>query len=387
MIAPQLSLEDQDLLKRAFGAAFLANATVTLPLRPRLKVHTLMELIGLPGSFAFFAWMPGIVSAKGFFTLTSFAITMFALHFTVFAMLVLRRRLVFQQSSPTAHLHQRGKSFPLGLVLPANGNLWLRRSTILHLNGGEFPLKRKAFANRSTVHAAMTVLEGWIRAQSHGSAMFGSGAITTQGTGAFLAFLDVVQSGAQEVVFRSRYNSARVQRLWGASIMFMMLGSCLATLPAEFGLKSAAITDVFAVFVILFSAIWAVYLRTVQREITVRTGECIQVKWRNRIAAYPLWTCWFYAQPGDTQDPSSGPYRPHILLNFGDEVAILAVTGRYTREELDVFAARMNHFLWGSPNPPHDPDAPDDIPPYNLAAARNFIWVPPVVRPRTGAGR
>jgi hypothetical protein len=384
MIAGQLSVDDQELFRRAFGARLSAEGKLALPVTSRHKVYTLMEVIGLPGSFALPAWMPERMSARSIFMLISFVFMMFALHLTVFVMLGLRRTLVLHQGSITAQLHQRQMAFPVALVLAEEGNIWSKRDTILKLDGGEFPLRRRIFASKSTVRAAMSRLEEWIRAQSHCLSTPCNASTPTQGTGSFLAFLDVVHSGEREVTFRSRHNPISVPRLWAASMMAMFLGAAVELFLSQIGLVSAAMLDVFAVMAFLFSVLWAVYLRTLQREITVRTGESIQVKWRNRIAAYPLWTCWFYAQPGDTQDPSSGPYRPHILLHFGDEVAILAVTGRYTREELDVFADRMNHFLWGSPNPPHDPDAPDDIPPYRRAVARNFIWVPSVIRPRTG---
>jgi hypothetical protein len=276
----------------------------------------------------------------------SYLIATLLLYIGLAATLIVRRRLTIRLHSGVTILSQR-REHKLCLTGAVLGSAKRKRQPYVLLDGVQFPLRASLFMGRTRRLAALQVLRTWTDSGAP------SASPGPSSPAVFLSILDVVSIEGETVHFRAIWSSlATYAFIANALIPSILLVVMVVATPST--LHSPEAFDAALAVGLLANLGIAMYLRLSKPTIAITAGKWADVFEHGETFKTPPWQARFeIVHPNPAND--DGPAFPQIELKYGKRSLKIHSSSRYDADELEDFAERMNHFLWGGPTQPQDP--------------------------------
>jgi hypothetical protein len=182
-----------------------------------------------------------------------------------------------------------------------------------------------------------------------------------RGIGPYLALLDVTRVGPDGIHFRAPSAGAIAILLYWVCAITMLISPALVF---EYRLRNRDVL-VFAIWAM--SVAWAILFRLLQPRLTAIAGKGIRLRSLRRDVVLPPWLCAFRAV--ERMEESLA-----LVLETGSgEVRLFSPWCCYSQDQLAAIAVRMNAFIWGGPQQPHDPAHPPPAPDPEFAGRKILV--------------
>jgi hypothetical protein len=344
-----LAHADAKTLASVLGIRLYSDGKLEIPLQHTWKPFSRLEFAPLGLVFPFGVVLayptPGHVSCYA-----AYAFASLLLYLALAATLIVRRRLVVYVNSGVATLVQSGRSHGLSIGGVVLGSAKRKSCPYIILDGIPYPLAVRFWVGRARRMVAVKALRDITNPTA--SPLMPA----AESAAAFLAIAGDVYVSAMEV---------RLRAIWSPLSHYVFIANAVApvaiVIVGMFAIpstqNSATVFGVKLVLAWLVNLGAIIYLRRCKPYITITSAKWTEVHEHGDTYKCPPWQARFVVTSPESSisDESIGPVYPYIELKYGNRSLTVHSSRIYDAKELEGFADRMNHYLWGSTRQPEDP--------------------------------
>jgi hypothetical protein len=341
---------EEKLLRRVFGIRVDPGGTLRIPLQHTWKAFSRLEFVALGVVLPCGYVLSNPTSANQEYY-ASYVVISLLLYVVLAVSLIVRRSLVTPMHSGMATLFQERQSHSLLITTTLLGSSRRKTHAYVFLDGVQFPLATRIGTSRKRRLAAVQVLRQWTSPKNN--VPLPSSCSPT----AFLALIGDVSISSERTSLRAIWSSLShyVFMANGVAVLAIVFFSMFATPSTQ---TSATAFGVRLALAWLVNLGVVIYLQRCKPTIAITPGKWAEVNEHGDVYKCFPWQARFVVarpEPPVGGDDQIGPSFPYIELKYGNRSLTVHSSSRYDADELENFAERMNHYLWGGVAQPQDP--------------------------------